>query len=223
LTHAALSGLWRLARDFELQAWIKARVSPTVVVRSAPSSLLRLAFRCRVTVALVATMWLTAALSFTQGRLSPSLAERWAFSFELFRASPARALLLSPLLHWNPVHLLTNTVLALVFCGLLEYLGGSLLATLVFVLGAVLANPIACIPFLLGASGRAEPDVGASLGILACAGAAASMLRKGWSVALALALISAFIAAAMHSWLALDHVAALGIGWLAARAYFLIP
>ncbi len=219
ITVAVLSGAWRTVKNFDLPRFIKTQLAPGVVVRSAPPTMLRLLYRCRLTVASLLGYFLVAALTLTGGKLRPELAQDWAFSYVALRAQPVHALALAPFLHWNLIHLLTNAGLAVFFCGLLEYLSGSLLAVTAFGLAAALANPLACIVFQLGASHVSELDVGASLGILGCAGALVPMLRHGrilLPVLLACAGASAFFT---QSQLGLNHVFAILVGWAVARLF----
>jgi hypothetical protein len=87
--------------------------------------------------------------------------------------------------------------------------------------GAVVSNPLASLVYVFGAGGMTELDVGASLGILACAGAAASLLRRGVWLVVALGALAALSGAVTHSTLVLNHVVALALGWGVARLYFL--
>ncbi len=51
---AIAGGLVRLARRLSLEDWVKAQLVPSIVVRSAPKTMRRLAYRCKLTLALVA-------------------------------------------------------------------------------------------------------------------------------------------------------------------------
>jgi hypothetical protein len=219
LARAGLSGTVRMVRRFDLQAAIKARVAPSVVVRSAPASLMRLLYRCRVTALLALAWWAMAAATLVRGALPEQVAAHWGYSAARLASDPVRALVGPPFLHWNWAHLASNTFLALVFCGLLEYLGGSLLVACAFGAGAAAGNTAASLVYLFNPSGMTELDVGASLGVLSCAGALTVLLRRGAWLFGALVAAAGASAAWTHSTLGLNHVVAVGVGWCVARLF----
>jgi lysylphosphatidylglycerol synthetase-like protein (DUF2156 family)/membrane associated rhomboid family serine protease len=215
---ATRSGFVRLALKFRLSDWIRARLRDDIVVRSAPPSWSRLARRCRLTLALLAInlgfyLWANGL----GGELGAGVQQAWEFSWPAFLAHPVHALALSPFLHHGPVHLSLNLLGLTVFTGGLEYLAGSWLTALCYLIPMWLANPLTA--GALALAGRAaEADVGASLGIFGTAGGLLLFLRgRGWILGILLGAI-ALDSISRGSWITWDHAVALALGAAVARA-----
>ncbi len=219
---AGFSSVFRMIRRFRLSDWIKARLAPTVVVKSVPPSWGRLLRRCKFTAALfVINIALYVPTTDPYGFIFPDVEGAWGFSWASFQAHPLRALVLSPFLHWNLAHLGFNLVMMAVFVGGLEYLAGSAIAVMSYVSAMVLANPITAFALIRGLSGvfdsiqPTEIDVGASLGIIGCAGALLLMIRQRWVLVVFVAGLSSMQTALTGAFMPLNHCVALLIGFAA--------
>jgi membrane associated rhomboid family serine protease len=168
LTHAAGSGFIRFLLRLNPADWIKTQLSPQTVVRSVPMNWFRLLFRCKVTVLLVALNLIVFLMTTDEhGHLNPGIEQAWSYSGDLLRLHPLQALGLSPFLHWSLTHLNTNLVMLIFFAGGLEYLAGSGIMALCYLIPMIFSNPLTSLLFAI----PQEIDVGASLGIFGCAGA----------------------------------------------------
>ncbi len=219
MARATWSGLVRTIARFSLSEWIKGQLAPSVVVRSVPPSFKRLISRCRFTVSMLIVNFVAYFFSMgANGRIDPTLESIWGFSWTALLENPARALSLSPFLHWDALHLSFNALLLVIFCGGLEYLAGPWITSASYIIAALLSNPMTGATLNLVAARFApsiDPgaiDIGASLGIFGCGGALALFLKHGrWLIA---GLVGASIVIFMTQSdpLALNHIAALAIG-----------
>jgi phosphatidylglycerol lysyltransferase len=227
MVRATWSGTLRMASRFSLAEWIRAQLSTRAVVRSVPPSWPRLLRRCKLTVALlVLNLAAYFASADSDGVLPGTLEARWGFSWSAFTDHPARALLLSPFLHWNLLHLCLNLLVLVIFTGGLEYLAGTGIAALCYLVPMLAANPvtaalIAALHAWIPSMDPSEIDIGASLGIFGCAGALGLLLRWGrWLVA-GLCAGAILDAGFSHLFMPLNHIVAaflgLLLGWAAMR------
>ena len=216
--HALVGSTYRLYFRFRLGRWLD-RVQGRVLVFRGPASSPSLAFR-RIRWTLLLAVLINAIYF-----LGPT---GWIdrFSFGAGGISLGR-LALSPFLHWNAAHVVLNTLTLLFFCGTVEYLAGATAMLACFAAGAAFSNPltVAILREIGGVAPRlwsaaaAETDVGASLGIFACAGAFSQLFRRGpwWLVGL-VPLVVAYCFA-VGSALSLNHLSALAIGVVAFRLW----
>lgn len=191
-------------------------------IPSAPSGWPRLLVRCRWTFAIIILNVLAYIWSMGFHRSIPSqLLRKWGFSWPLFVAHPAQALVLSPFLHNNATHIMVNLASIFVFTGGLEYLGGSLIAGACYVLPMLIANPVTCALFVAGlrpffpSLDGSVTDIGASLGAYGSLGGLYWFLRYGnyWlTAAIAIPLLGFVFGSWQSDWILLDHCTALLLG-----------
>ena len=131
---------------------------------------------------------------------------------------------LGPFFHNTLYHLLGDTSTLIAFAGAVEWIAGSRLAFLAVGAGLWLSNPLTVLLLdpvlrLLGdpaayAKFLAIPDVGASNGVYAAAGALSALLARPRSILLPLALNALFYTWVSGKILALHHLVALALGFL---------
>lgn len=219
-------GVRRWIGTSEPDLWIKALLSPEVVVRSVPQSLGRLIYRCRATLFYLGSL-IAIFLASTGGKTL--LAERAPyFSWTALFERPLSALLGPPFFHWNWAHLATNLILVTAFFGLLEYVAGTTFVLLCAGTAALLGNVLTCIiihwmcvvfaPGALAAFHQ-ELDVGASLAAFGAAGALTCFFKRGKAWVAILIFATGIICFFEKSLLSLNHATALFLGWAVARFY----
>lgn len=151
------------------------------------------------------------------GQILPVWLQAWGYSWLSFTHHPLQAILLSPFLHFNLVHLLLNGTLFFFLVYRLESEAGWKVLLAAYLPAMLLSNPLTS--WLANAVGLTIGpeviDVGASLGIFACGGALWYTLRWRW-VLLALLMAYGVAQGFVAGWIGLDHCVAIGIGWLSA-------
>ncbi len=132
-------------------------------------------------------------------------------------------LALGPLFHNTVYHLLGDTSTLIAFSGAVEWIAGSRLAFLAVGAGLWLSNPLTVLLLdptlrLLGdqvayAKFLSIPDMGASNGVYAAAGALAALVARPRAILLPLALNALFYTWVSGKILALHHLVALALGF----------
>jgi membrane associated rhomboid family serine protease len=226
---ALLSRMARLFSKLSLSGFIKGQLSKTTVVRSAPQSLRRLLWRCKLTlIILVVNFVIYLLVNDDDGILRDEIAQRWGFSWLALRNLHFEILVTSGFLHWNPLHLSFNFFTMILFSGGLEYLTGSALCAFCYFVPMVLTNyltvlvlsvPIKLVSHELWLKAASEIDVGASVGIFGSAGALSIFLKHAKPYAIILTVYSLAIPFVLNSVLAANHLMAFALGYLVIKVY----
>lgn len=150
--------------------------------------------------------------------------EHWGFSADHFWSGQLWLPLSASFLHEDLLQLIVNLVFLLGIATRLEQSEGSLFFGKVFLMGALLSNPLASLLFSIPAAHfgfDAEVvrsiDIGASLGIFACIGALYYESRYSRRMILSLAVVSAGIVLITHDVSQMHHLIALTLGWAISR------
>jgi len=212
--YATQSGIVRSLKKISIDKLIKSQLKSNVVARSAPRNWSKLFWRCKFTLVLVViNVGLYFITTESSGILFPSIESHWGYSWYGFQRSPLHALALSPFLHWNQSHLNLNLVTLVFFTGGLEYLAGTRIALMSYVIPMLLSNPLTSL-FLLPLSyfDPNEIDIGASLGIFGTAGALVGFLKHGPLILGGLLVVTLLQAIMTHHLLVLNHWFAILLG-----------
>ncbi len=212
---AAFSGIWKIGANLSLSNFIKIQLRPSIVVRSAPQTWSKLLYRCRLTCVLILLQLGTFLLTTdSSGRILQEIYEKWGYSWAQLLQSPVHALLFSPFLHWNLVHLNFNLTCLFLFTGCLEYLAGTTIMAACYGIPMLLANPMTSLFTIpLGLVSPLSHDVGASLGIFGCAGALSwFFLRRRWIIVGPLLAATFLSSLYSQDGLILNHLPAIFLG-----------
>jgi membrane associated rhomboid family serine protease len=221
---ATMTGLLKGVYRFRLANWVSLQASDAIVLRPPPRTLRKFLYRIRWTLAIWALIYLVRAIT------TPEWLNRFAFTVPGLLSFDVSSLLISPFLHWDRSHLLFNTISLFLLCGTVEYVAGSVAMLICFLFGAFFGNPLTVAS--LNATGwlvpriwtlaSSERDVGTSLGIFACGGAFPYLFKHGRWITIALLGFCVIYSVATHSLLALNHIAALALGFVAFGAWLSI-
>lgn len=219
-----------IARSFQ-RAWgrldwneiIDPHLRAGIVTRSKPAGSLDWFYRCKLTLSVLPIqIFLFLDNLNSHQRLRNRVAREWAFSGRAFTRDAFKAVLISPFLHWNWTHFAMNTVLTIVFCGMLEYLGGTLLLALCYFVPLFLTNPLMYWLLIfplkwisphMWLMTYVEPDVGSSLGIYGAIGGLFHFLRRGSMLLWIFGLAAVAYVFLSHSLIPLNHLLAMSLGW----------
>jgi len=214
------SGVERAFARFRPGDWLRESLVTTIVMRPPARGLSQTLGRLRVTLGLFCLNLFCYFYS-TEPVLS-----QFAFSLPSLRESGISVVVFSPFLHWNELHLVTNLVSLLLFCGSLEYFAGSRFTGWVYGIGAFGSNlltslviffPLASIYPATNPLLESLSDVGASVGVLAGLGGLSVFFRRGQWPLIAVTLGIAFYTAATGDLFAINHIFAMILGNLTAR------
>lgn len=224
ITHAAGLGVFKLISRLSVPDLIKAQLRPDTTVRSVPPNLMRLLYRCRLTVTLAVVSLLIFFLTTdARGFLLPEFSDQWSFTLSNLFQHTICSLVISPFLAPDVNHFVLNLLAIIIFTGGLEYLGGSTLTAICYFVPQLLATPLValCGAILIeevAPSLHVEAStLGGSLGVLGCAGGLFWFLRRGRTWLFILALVSGWGLLAPPrfewSWIQLNHWVAIALGW----------
>ena len=222
ITKASASGARRFFSRFDVEKHIKNIFSSSIIIRTLPSDFIELLKFCPLTIALV----LTSTLAAFYGSSLPEAAR--GFSWSAFSHGHIESLLLSPLLHLNPIHANLELLALALFSGTLECLGGTALLALCFFVPLLFSNPLTggifIFPFQLFHHDLWEKmalsvHVGAATGILGSVAGLSYFLKNGRLITVGLALIFVVYAVATTSPISATHLTGLGLGLLMGRLY----
>jgi membrane associated rhomboid family serine protease len=152
---------------------------------------------------------------------------KYGFSFESFLDHKWFVLVTSNFLHFNFLHLFGNMTMLLIFGGVLEFISGTFLVTVIFLLcmnanvptGFIILPLLKHINVALWHTTMTYLDVGASLGIVGILGALLQFLRHKRLLLTALVIITMTIAAIQKQSFGLDHTVALIMGYILSHFY----
>ncbi len=207
--------VWRNFSKLSADRFIKTRINSNVIVRSTPRTWKDLFYRCKATGLLFITNIIIYYLSSGQsGKIDPQIESRWSYSWKVFSASPVNALVLSPFLHWNELHLVTNMIMMIFFTGVLEYLCGTKYTMISYFLPMLLTNPLTSLLLIpIHAVDSTSADIGASLGIFGCLGVLSTLLKQG-RLLMGIFLTGSFAFSILSKdWMNLNHWVALILGY----------
>lgn len=220
IVRAAFSGIGRALRRYSWSGLIKAQLRHSIVVRSVPKNWKRLLFRCKLTVTLtLANVAIYFGTTDSSGHLFPWIESKWGYTWSSFIHSPSHALLLSPFLHWNLLHLNFNMISLIFFTGGLEYLAGTSITAICYFVPMILSNPLTSLLVIpTGLTTPTELDVGASLGIFGCGGTLSYyFLKQRWMLAGPLCIVTLLQSWDSQHWIIMNHWSAVFLGILAGR------
>lgn len=222
ILEALCSGVERKLSHFHPAEGLRPHFSPTVAMRSMPTSLGRIARRCKLTTSLALINIVVFCATVDRNlHLRPEIASTFAFSIPNLEDGNYQCLLASSFLHWGFRHLIMNLFTISIFCGGLEYMAGPNFVALAYFIPALLANPLTSAVFFLPfrwlnpdwwESFRAIEDVGASLGIFGCGGALTVFFKRAPILLGGLAAGTLIYSALSGDPLSLNHITAAGIG-----------
>jgi membrane associated rhomboid family serine protease len=161
------------------------------------------------------------------GNIEDSLLREYGFNFENFFHNKWYILVTSNFLHFNYGHLFANMLLLMVFGGILEFIGGTTLAALAYLLSmnANIPTGIFVLPIFQAIDFYGWHvdvhylDVGASLGVMGLLGALLQFVKAKGKV-LAVVSIGLFLVAVLqNNFIGTDHCFALLMGYLTAHVY----
>lgn len=211
-----------------MNRWFEQKVRPLlrteIRYRPLPRTSFELAYRVKWTLAFCATFLLLHVLR-QSAPWFHALYDRSGFVPGHWNATGT---LLCGLFHTDVFHLLANVLGFFFFVGLMELSLGAGFALSVTALGFFLSNPLTAVlvqqglqffsPSTMAAFSK-EIDYGASNGIYAVVGAMAALLTQPRVLITPFVFNGVLFAIATSSWLALQHLIALGMGYVACRVW----
>jgi membrane associated rhomboid family serine protease len=224
---------------FKMRRWLAGEQLPQPLIkilspdiatlaRPIPFSFVELLTRLRFTFAVfVLNIYTYLNTTGMLGELSPDTIRRYGFSYRDFANHKWLTLLTSNFLHFNYAHLCINLFMLLLFCGTLEFLGGSLLAALSFLIGMdanvptgmILLPYLKSINFGLWQHVFTYMDVGASLGIMGSLGALMQFIKYKRLILMLVCLLTVALAVIQNELFGIDHTFAVLIGYAVAHVY----
>ena len=165
-----------------------------------------------------------------KGQIDPSILQQHGFSFQNFIENSWFILVTSNFVHFNYTHLVVNIAGMLLFSGSLEILGGSTLATIVYMFGMQANIPTGLIllpmlqwmsPLLFNET-KSYIDVGASLAVMSTFGGLIFLMKPKIRIGLVAISCIGFTAYAFLSkeLIGVDHAFAVICGMAITAAYF---
>ena len=176
------------------------------------------------TIALISLLLFVVTSGWQGGQIGAASKELWGFSAEHFWSGQLWLPLSASFLHENSLQLVVNLVFLLGIATRLERTEGSFIFAKVFLIGALLSNPLASILFSipaahfgLDAQAAQSIDVGASLGIFACIGALYYESQYSRRMIFSLAAVCAEEVLITRDVSQMHHLVALTLGWAVSR------
>jgi membrane associated rhomboid family serine protease len=151
----------------------------------------------------------------------------YGFTFKNFFAHKWFILFTANFLHFSYGHLFGNMVMLFVFCGTLEFIAGSGVAALSFLvaMNANVPTAFVLLPILKWVNFEvwqhvvSYTDVGASLGIVGCLGALLQFLKNKRKLLLLVCLMTVAATVFMKELFGIDHTFAVVIGYVLGHFY----
>jgi membrane associated rhomboid family serine protease len=161
------------------------------------------------------------------GKVSPEALEQYGFSYRNFMEYKWFILVTSNFLHFNFQHLIGNMVLLLIFCGTLEFIGGTTIAALAYLIsmnadvpmGVFLLPLIKMFNHDLWLKLYTYLDVGASLGVLGTVGCLLQFLKNKRKLLFGVAVITVALTIIENNYFGVDHTFAVVIGYFVGHLY----
>lgn len=218
----------KMIQKFRPDTSIAPLISQRIVARPLPSSWIEYFFEMKA----VTTLILIHLTFYFANPAVETIGFSWnrmledGVSFKLLSR-----VVFSSLYHGHPDHLIVNMILLALFGGLLEVTAGSLITVAAFLAGTLFSNVLTA--NLLNASlsltstpiqmqFASEIDNGCSLGVFAILGAMLPLLKHSKMTALVASLGILGFCIIEHSFIELNHFAAMLIGLLLAKTLFKI-
>jgi membrane associated rhomboid family serine protease len=161
------------------------------------------------------------------GEVSPEVLKSYGFSYNDFFSHKWFILVTANFVHFDFLHLFGNMCLLIFACGVLEFVAGTTLAALSFLISmnADISSGIFLIPLLKVFSPSALTelmgyvDVGASLGVLGAVGSLIQFLKHKRKILLVTCVITVIISGLQKNFFGLDHTFAALMGYGIAGVY----
>jgi membrane associated rhomboid family serine protease len=161
------------------------------------------------------------------GQVSPDTIEKYGFNYKDFIAHKWFILITANFVHFNYFHLLSNMFLLMIFCGALEFIGGTTIAALAFLLsmnanvptGMLLLPVLKILNLSIWQHAITYLDVGASLGIMGALGALIQFLKNKKHLLIFTCLVTVLLAVVQKNYVGLDHTFAVLLGYMVGHFY----
>ncbi len=224
----------KIPDKLSIRKFYSSLLSPRIVPRSPPQGLLEIIQNSKATLILImANVLFFFTSTDSNFRLRPMMAEGFAFSGHHFFDQDltfhgAVDLTMASFLHWNTFHLFFNVMTFLFLVTFLEFVAGSAIVAITYFTGVILANPFTLvilypvIRYVFPHSFQSffeERDVGSSLGIYSCIGMLACFTKYEMKIMSAFSVGVVGYAAITGSFLSLNHITAILIGYMMGKKY----
>ena len=224
---------------FKVKRWLEgeqlphpllALLSPDVATfaRPVPFTFYEFLTRLRFTFLIFAmNVYTYTATTDIFGELSPKTVSSFGFNFQVFFAHKWLVLFTSNFLHFSYLHLFANMIMLFIFCGSLEFIAGSKVAAVAFLVSMNANVPMALIflPLIKSLNYTvwqhiySYTDVGASLGIMGCLGALIQFIKSKRKVLFLICLVTILICLYNRELFGIDHTFAVLIGYFSGFLY----
>ncbi len=239
LLATAVRSVHRSLRQIQFSELVTRPFAERAVLRSVPTGFLQILARMPATLSIIFINNLFYILTTDKfGEIRRSVYLKYGYSWAQLVGSASlfnKALLfvMPAVLHSHPFQFLFNSVVMLLFVGLIEVVMGTTYMTTFYVVGAVVSNlittvviaPILYVVGMFSSGGALEyflrsPDVGCSLGVLSCVGAFIYLSKYRNAGAVLVAVTSVAGALITGEIMFFNHATAALVGYALASRLF---
>ncbi len=161
------------------------------------------------------------------GHVTPEAMQKYGFNYSDFFDHKWFILVTSNFVHFNYFHLLSNMILLFLFCGTLEFIGGTSIASLAFLIsmnadvptGFILLPILKSMNISMWQETITYMDVGASLGVMGALGGLIQFLKYKRQILIFSCLITILISLIEKNYVGFNHTFAVLLGYTVAHFY----